>query len=253
MIVLVSSSAGERAALGSLCEHRGWVVVASESLLAARRILARNQPRVVVMRHVLKDGYSDQLLSELSGLGDAAPPRTIVLCAAGTSASAEARQLQIGADCVLRDPVRIEVLVAYVAKYWTTPPRRSSSRRASMRNPILSFAGATLHLTDRTLRLRRKEVNLTPREVELIDLLVRCAGQVVSYDMLYSEMLGRRFRGDTSNLRVLLGKLVASARLVGINVRDWVDVIPKGGYRYLKTPRVAIMPGNAQAARLNAR
>lgn len=241
MIALVSSSPGERAALGALCENRGWVVVACESVLAARRMLARSQPRVVIMRHLLNDGYSDQLLAELSSPGAIPAPRTIVLCAAGTSPTTEARQLQVGADCVLRDPVRVEVLVAYVAKY-SADPTPPMTGRVAAHGPTLSFAGATLHLTDRTLRLQHSQVALTPREVELLELLVRCAGQVVTYEMLYSEILGRRFRGDTSNLRVLLGKLAASARPLGIKVRDWVEVIPKGGYRYHEPPEPAVAP-----------
>ena len=47
---------------------------------------------------------------------------------------------------------------------------------------------------------------------------------------------GRRFRGDTSNLRVLLGKLTASAVSLGISLQKWVEVIPKLGYRY-RRPR----------------
>jgi hypothetical protein len=50
--------------------------------------------------------------------------------------------------------------------------------------------------------------------------------------MLYSEILGRRFAGETSNMRVLLGKLGKTTAKVGLDVRQWVEVIPKLGYRY---------------------
>jgi DNA-binding winged helix-turn-helix (wHTH) protein len=75
-------------------------------------------------------------------------------------------------------------------------------------------------------------VSLTPREVLLVEVLAGSKGQIVTYETLYSEVLGRRFRGDTSNMRVLLGKLGSSIRPLGLTLQHHVDVIPKTGYRY---------------------
>ena len=55
---------------------------------------------------------------------------------------------------------------------------------------------------------------------------------MVSYETLYDKILHRSFGGDTSNMRVLLGSLAASAARIGLTVRSWVEVIPKSGYRY---------------------
>jgi DNA-binding response OmpR family regulator len=143
----------------------------------------------------------------------------------------------------LRDPIRTEVLVAYISRYLSQPATSVLGGNAPS-TPTLQFAGATLHLTDRTLRNAHGGVVLTPREVELVELLVRCEGRVVSYDMLYSEILERRFRGDTSNLRVLLGKLATTTRPLGLAARDWIEVIPKSGYRYHpRTPKGDVFPG----------
>jgi DNA-binding winged helix-turn-helix (wHTH) protein len=68
--------------------------------------------------------------------------------------------------------------------------------------------------------------------VTLVELLAHSGGELLTYECLYSDILGRSFRGDTSNMRVLLGKLTASLQPIGIGVRRWVEVIPKTGYRY---------------------
>ena len=94
----------------------------------------------------------------------------------------------------------------------------------------IAFAGG--HVTGRSLVYRNKTVALTPREVELAEVLARSGVGIVTYDTLYSEILGRRFHGDTSNMRVLLGKLRISSRAVGIAFDRWIEVIPKLGYRY---------------------
>src|SRR5688500_2367912 len=117
MIAIVSSSPRECIALTALCAHRHWNSVECKSVRDARRIIGRLPLSVTLVRYQLSDGYSDDIISSLSLANGSQPARVIVLLPAGTSSSIEARQLALGADCVLRDPVRSEVLLAYVAKY----------------------------------------------------------------------------------------------------------------------------------------
>jgi DNA-binding response OmpR family regulator len=158
-------------------------------------------------------------------------PRTIVLVDADTPTELEVRQLALGADCVLRYPIRSEVLAAYVAKYYTTKAERRVAP-AEINDSRVTFCGAVLTPLDRTLQLAGARVSLTPREATLIEVLVDSRGSLVSYERLYSEVLGRKFRGETSNMRVLLGKLGSSCRGIGIHLRLYVKVVPKGGYQY---------------------
>lgn len=229
MILVISSSTRERSALTALGESAGWVVSGAESLHEARRTLRRQATRALVARHTLADGYADHLARDIAAVPGDRRPRLIVLASPGTSAAEEARLVTLGADCVLRDPVRSEVLLAYLARYLSrgeTGPRPPATAAAR-----LSFAGGDLHSDDRTLRLRGRTRTLTPREASLAESLAARPGEVVTYETLFGEVLGRRFRGDTSNLRVLLGKLAASCSAVGGDLRAWVEVIPKSGYR----------------------
>lgn len=240
MITVVSSDARERHALTALCETRQWLVNTCDSARAFRRSLAKATPKVVLARHKLSDGYSDDILTTLR-TSPTHDTRVIVLASAGTTSAQEARQLTLGADCVLRDPVRPEVLLEYIAKYRAThsgaAPASATHRRRPTRDKPLQLAGALLSPLDRRLQKGNRVAQLTPREVALARQLIAARGEILSYDELYESILGRRFRGDTSNMRVLLGKLSASAASVGVSLRDWVQVIPKTGYRYA-TPRL---------------
>ena len=231
MIAIVSPAVRERAAFAALCETRGWPCVESESLRAFGQTVRQTPPRVLLVRHKLGDGYSDDAIALLARAGLLPATKIVVLMAAGTPPAAEARQVALGADCVQRDPVRTDVLIEYLAKYQASP--REPGRQARRARPrAIPFAGARLLPLERTLEHRDQSVTLTPREAQLIELLAQSKGAVVSYDTLYSELLHRRFRGDTSNMRVLLGKLTASAGAIGIALRRWIEVIPKTGYRY---------------------
>jgi DNA-binding response OmpR family regulator len=182
---------------------------------------------VLLVRHQLEDGYADDVLAALS-TGSSTTTRVIVLLSAAAAASTEARLLELGADNVQRDPVRSDVVLAYIYKYI----RFSSTDRSANRPSDIHFAGARLDPLQRTLRLDNLVVSLTPREVALVEFLAESADRVVTYDSLYSEVLGQRFRGDTSNMRVLLGKLGSSLRPLGLVLQHHVEVIPKTGYRY---------------------
>lgn len=226
MIAIVSSSPRECAALARLCEQLGLSAVECLSARKARRTIIRIPLRVMIVRHQLQDGYSDDVIAALADSERLPSTKVIVLLTAGISSTIEARQLSLGADCVQRDPVRSEVLLAYIGKYL------QHSGKAE-RNPAkirMKFAGALMDPLERTLQHEGNVASLTPREVAIIELLADSPGQIITYDMLYNEILGRRFRGDTSNMRVLLAKLGTSLRQIGLALP--VEVIPKTGYRY---------------------
>lgn len=234
MIAIVSPSLPERGAFAALCESRGWVTTECDSLRAFKRLLHHVRPRVVLTRRRLGDGYSDDVMAALAA-ADVTTAKIVVLMGAGTPSSVEARQVALGADCVQRDPVRPDVLVEYLAKYHQTAKRARNYTPRIVLKPF-AFAGASVDPIGRKLSLGKKTGHLTPHEVDLIELLIQSEGGILTYDTLYSEILGRRFRGETSNMRVLLGKLAATASGVGVQLRRWVEVIPKMGYRFRPPP-----------------
>jgi DNA-binding response OmpR family regulator len=227
VIAIVSSSPQECAALANLCELQEWNTISCPSVRTIKRQLPHGTPKVLLVRHQLEDGYADDVIAACSTVL-ALPTKIIVLLSAAAAASTEVRLLEIGADCVQRDPIRPDVVLAYIAKYI----RISSTARSVNQSSDIQFAGASLDPLQRTLRLRDSIVSLTPREVALVEFLAESADRVVTYDSLYSEVLGQRFRGDTSNMRVLLGKLGSSLRPLGLVLQNHVEVIPKTGYRY---------------------
>ncbi|HVS50797.1 MAG TPA: winged helix-turn-helix domain-containing protein [Opitutaceae bacterium] len=211
-------------------------------------MLTKNPPRVVVARQKLADGYSDDVFAALRTADLLDRTKTIILLGPGVSSTLEARQIALGADGVQRDPVRADVLAEYIAKFrGPTATPRGKGRDGPLR---FAFAGATFDPLERILRNGNKAVQLTPREVELVLQLHETEGKIATYDALYSEIFGRKYRGETSNLRVLLGRLDASLRAIGLALRDFVEVIPKIGYRYHSTARRVDLPS---AARFNDR
>lgn len=223
MIAIISHAPQERAALEAVCKERDWNVFSCDSVRSFRRLLTRATPKVVLTRGRLADGFGDKVLP-LAPSG----ARKVVLLAAGTPPGIEARIVLLGADCVLRDPVRINVLCEYLAKYMAAADHQTL-RSTAPKNFCL--AGMNVDVIKRQLHGNDGLVTLTPRELALAQILAEAKGEVVTHELLYQELLGRRFDGDTSNMRVLLGKLITSGKKAGVDLRRWIRVIPKTGYR----------------------
>jgi DNA-binding response OmpR family regulator len=183
-----------------------------------------------VVRHRLLDGYSDDVLADLKGLTVRACPRVIVLMTADRDAHTEARQVSLGADCVLHDPVRSEILFEYLAKYRAQPGDPTLATSGS--HVSFSIAGAEVHPHEHRMVRGDRARHLAPQEVALLRLLASAPNEVVPYAVLYGELFARRFDGDTSNCRVLLCKVLNSFKDLGIELKPYIQVIPKSGYLY---------------------
>jgi two-component system KDP operon response regulator KdpE len=187
-------------------------------------------PALVITRLRLTDGYSDDVLAALARSKLLPGIAVIVIAEADCTPKQEARQLRLGADSVLKDPLRPDVLLEYSAKFLR------NSRRSLGETPIprrFNLAGATIIPDLHQLQFGKKKTNLSPKETELARILAEFRGRVVSYDFIYSELFGRTFSGDTANLRVLFGKLVSSFKKLRIDLRTVIQVLPKSGYRCL--------------------
>ncbi len=229
MILIVSSLARDADALAALCAQRAWPNQTCRTVSEFRRASETTRPRVVIARQRLADGQADDVLTHLGKDRQSHPARVIVLAPADCSVEEEIRHVSLGADNVLRDPVRNEVLVEWMARYRAGIPARE---RGLPVPPCYEFAGVQVLPRERRLACIGRNVRTTSKVIALVQTLQRHAGQVVPYDVLYLKLFERRFAGDTSNCRVLLSKAGEHFRRLGVNLRDHIKVIPKSGYLY---------------------
>lgn len=230
MIVIISSSAREASSLAALVANRPRPASTCASVGQFKTQLRKTPPTLVLTRANLSDGYSDDILALLDKSGFLPNTRVIVLMKADCTPRQEARQLSLGADCVLRDPLHPEVLLEYTAKFLRVSP---PARTRALPPDNFALAGATVLSDQHQLQRGSRSTHITPKEVELARLLFESPGKTLTYGLLYGELFNRAFSGDSANLRVLLGKLSASYRRLGLDLRSTLRVTPKTGYCHL--------------------
>lgn len=140
------------------------------------------------------NGY--RLCAELRGQGDWTP---ILMLTAKDGDEDEAEALEIGADDYLRKPFSFPVLVARV----------HALLRRSTGGTVATVDLGDLHVDPAARRVTRgdREIALTSREFDVLEFLVRRAGQVQSKAGILAGVWDFDFDGDPNIVEVYVGRL----------------------------------------------
>lgn len=129
----------------------------------------------------------------------------------------EIEALEMGADDFLRKPFSVEVLAARIGALMRRP---RSTADATM------FAGIKYDASSREAQLDdEKRVHLTPREGQVLALLIKAGDRPLSKGELLSKVWGSDFAGNPNVVEVYIRSL---RKKLG---RERVDTIPRTGYR----------------------
>ena len=134
------------------------------------------------------------MLAELREAGDDVP---VLFVTALEETADKLRGFELGADDYLVKPFEVEELVARA---------HAVTRRRRTLEPLL-FGDVRLDLVQREVERNGNRVELSPREYDLLYVLVRARGEVVSRADLLREVWQIEFEPNTNVVDVYLGRL----------------------------------------------
>jgi len=123
----------------------------------------------------------------------------LILTARGDSLD-EVAGLDAGADDYIAKPVRPEALLARLRAYLRRRSRLSGSS-------AIQLGSLSIDAAARRVCIGEREVGLSTAEFELLWLLAQRAGEVVTREMLYCELLGRSYDGLDRTIDLRVSKL----------------------------------------------
>lgn len=136
--------------------------------------------------------------------------------------------LELGADDYLSKPFSVRELMARIKAVL----RRSSGRLAASQQ-TLSIGALRLDFNSYQASLKEKLLALTPKEFELLKLLVTNPGKAFSRDELLERVWGYEYYGDTRtvdvHIRHLRAKLAADPLLA-----EGIETVRGVGYRFAR-------------------
>lgn len=134
--------------------------------------------------------------------------------------------LDAGADDYVVKPFGIQELLARVRVLLRS--RQNSPEPA----PVLEFGALRVDLAARNVWVDDRPVGLTRREFDLLALLARHAGKVVTQRQILTDLWGPAHAGDTQYLRVYIGQIRAKLGDDPASPR-FIRTEPGVGYRLL--------------------
>jgi len=173
----------------------GYDVLEAPNGRTALELLGKN-PALVILDLGLPDIDGLELLGKIrEGLGSVP---VVVLSSRGDEAG-KVKALDMGADDYVTKPFGMDELLARM--------------RAALRHqlqvqgeqPVFRVGGLSVDLVRRIVRIDDKEVKLSPKEYDLLRLLVQHAGKVVTHKFLLHELWDEPT--DTQYLRVYVRQL----------------------------------------------
>ena len=195
-ILVVDDDAGVRQAVGRALAFEGYEVTQAGDGSEALRLVAVERPDAMVLDLVMAEVGGLEVCRELRATGDDLP--ILVLTARHTVADRVAG-LDAGADDYLVKPFALEELLARL---------RALLRRAeASTDEVLALGDLTLAPGSRRVERAGETLELTRTEFNLLELLLRNAGQVLTRELILERVWGYDFQTTSNSLEVYVGYL----------------------------------------------
>ena len=176
--------------------EEGFTVETAGSAEAAEPIIARGALDLIVLDLGLPGKSGLDLLREMRAGGNETP--VLILTARG-SLEERITGLDSGSDDYLAKPFAFAELVARI-KALARRPRSKSS-------PILKVGDLEFDVVKRRAKIGEHNLNLSPKETMLLELLMRHAGQVVTRDMIAETVWDSNYNSLTNLIEVFVNRL----------------------------------------------
>lgn len=201
----------------------GYAVEAASTKAEALASVATRPPEALVLDLVLPDGDGVAVCKEIRSWSRLP---ILVLSAVGDERE-KVRALDAGADDYVTKPFGTDELLARLRAVIRRAPDAGHAR-------LVEIGDLTIDLEDRMVRRDGEQIHLTPIEFDLLRVLARYPGRLVTQRQLLQEVWGPQYVDESHYLRVHVAHIRAKLEPdpsrpryvitepgIGYRLRDW--------------------------------
>jgi two-component system KDP operon response regulator KdpE len=225
-ILLVDDEVPIQRAMAPLLRSRGYVVSTASTGHEALELFERERPDLIILDLGLPDMDGTGLCSQVRLRADT----PILILSARGGEKDKVAALDQGADDYVTKPFGPEELMARVR----AALRRSLGREGTLHGQ-LTRGELTIDFDRHRVHRDGMEIRLSPKEFELLALLVTHAGRVLTHRTIQKAIWGAAAVDQPEHLRVLMGQLRKRIEPEPANPR-YLLTEPWVGYRFAEEP-----------------
>ena len=195
-ILIVDDEPPIRRFLRTSLVSQGYQVLEAGDGTEAMDALKRNAVDVVVLDLGLPNMHGFEVIERLRKSGSPIP---IIVLSSRTDEAGKVKALDLGADDYVTKPFGIDELLARIR---TTLRHRLQKEGTE---PVFRSGDLSVDLVRRIVTVRNEEIKLSPREYDLLRLLVLHAGKVLTHKFIINEVWGGQT--DVQYLRIYVRQL----------------------------------------------
>lgn len=188
----------------------------------AQKLITERSYDLLILDWMLPKVSGIQLCQQYRQLGKSAP---VLFLTAKDTIEDKITGLDVGADDYLVKPVNLTELLARV---------RALGRRLPLwQGDLLTLEDLEVHLTTLILKRQNQEIQLSGREFQLMEYLMRHPRQILSRDQIEQALWEWDRIPESKAVTILIHRL--RQRLQAVGAEDWLQTVYGMGY-CLSTP-----------------
>jgi two-component system KDP operon response regulator KdpE len=208
-------------ALKVVLREAGFEAAPAETVSEALDLAAVRTPDAAIVDLLLPDGDGVEVTRRLREWSEMP---ILVLSAVGEEEQ-KVSALEAGADDYITKPFGARELVARLQ----AALRRSAPAEEE---PTIAVDGLEIDLAGRVVRRDSDPVHLTPIEFELLRVLIRNRGRLLTHRTLLREVWGPQYTEDVQPLRTHIARLRAKIEPADATGPRYIVTDPGVGYRF---------------------
>ena len=196
-ILIIDDEPQIRKFLDIALRAQGYQVHVTENGMKGLEILATRGADLLILDLGLPDMEGQEVLTEMRQWSDI----PVIVLSARPDENQKIKLLDAGANDYVTKPFSIQELCARIRVMFRNKPQQSEQ------NIVFDDGQLSVDVAEHVVTFAREEIVLTKKEFQLLALLIRHQGKIVTQKQIMTELWGISHEEDTHYLRILVKKL----------------------------------------------